>query len=118
MRDVIRRHREALPDVPVLIMSPADRLVIKAKPYKTEPELLQTIGELRKSSEQTGAAFFDFREAMGGEGSMGRFNELGMAGDWEHFNDRGGKYMGGRVVAALWSGLAAWLEKHPNAGCE
>jgi hypothetical protein len=55
---------------------------------------------------------------MGGEGSMGRFNELGLAGDWEHFNDKGGQYMGGRVVQALWRGLAVWLEKHPTAGCD
>jgi hypothetical protein len=118
MKQVIARHRDALPDVPVLIMTPPDFLE-SYHPPKTATWMTKVCEEMKTMAKDNRAAYFDFRTAMGGDGSMGKFQDLGMTqGDYVHFNEKGGAYMGGRVVFALWKDLAAWLVKTPRAGCE
>lgn len=118
MKQVILRHREALPDVPVLIMTPPDFLE-QFRPPKTATWMVKVCESMRTMAKDNHAAFFDFRAAMGGDGSMGKFQDAGMTqGDYVHFNEKGGAYMGDRVVYALWKDFAAWLAKKPRAGCE
>lgn len=118
MKQVIARHREALPGVPVLIMTPPDFLE-QYRPPKTASWMTKVCESMRGMAKDDGAAFFDFRAAMGGDGSMGKFQDAGMTqGDYVHFNEKGGAYMGDRVVSALWKDFAAWLEKNPSAGCD
>jgi hypothetical protein len=50
---------------------------------------------------------------------MARFLALNMTeGDGVHFNERGGAYVGDRVVDALGRAFARWVGEHPHAGCE
>jgi hypothetical protein len=110
MKQVIARHRAALPGVPVLIMTPPDFLE-QYHPPKTASWMIKVSEAMRAMAKDDGAAFFDFRAAMGGDGSMGKFQDAGMTqGDFVHFNEKGGAYMGDRVVYALWKDLAAWSE--------
>jgi hypothetical protein len=118
MKKVILRHRAALPGVPILIMTPPDFLDSYHPPH-TASWMVKVAREMRKMATDDGAAFFDFREAMGGDGSMGKFQDAHMTqGDYVHFNERGGAYMGDRVVYAIWKGFMTWLSIHPHAGCE
>lgn len=117
MRKLIERHRAALPGASLLVMSPPDFLESRAPP-RTTAWLLAAVKEQREIAKEAGVAFFDFHAAMGGDGSMARLHEADMAGDWVHFNAKGGAYMGGRVVRALFDGFARWLESHPRAGCD
>jgi lysophospholipase L1-like esterase len=81
--------------------------------------LLAVEDQLRAAADEAPAAFFDFRSAMGGQGSMARFLDLGMTqGDGVHFNAAGGAYVGDRVVDALARAFAEWARAHPRAGCE
>jgi hypothetical protein len=74
--------------------------------------------ELWRAAEESATAFFDFRSAMGGDGSMQRFQKAGMTqGDYMHFNARGGAFMGDRVVYAIWRAFESWARAHPSAGC-
>src|SRR5258708_2473751 len=58
--------------------------------------------QLRRAADEAPAAFFDFHQAMGGQGSMARFQQHHMTqGDYLHLNAKGGAYVGDRIVAAL-----------------
>jgi hypothetical protein len=117
MKEAIARLRRAVPDVSVLLMTPPDwGLGGSKKPPKW---LLAVEDQLHAAADEAPAAFFDFRSAMGGQGSMARFLGLGMTqGDGVHFNAAGGAYVGDRVVDALARAFAVWAQAHPRAGCE
>ncbi len=107
MKETIARLRRAVPDVSVMIMTPPDWGENGAK--KTAKWLLRVEDQLRRAAAEAPAAFFDFRQAMGGEGSMSRFHDRHMdQGDGLHFNARGGAYVGQRVTDALGRAFAAW----------
>jgi hypothetical protein len=117
MKESIARLRRAVPDVSVLIMTPPDW---GEKGMKHTPGWLKKVeSELRQSADEAPAAFYDFRTAMGGEGSMAKFLPMGLTqGDGVHFNAKGGAFVGDRVVDALARGFAKWIESHPRAGCD
>jgi hypothetical protein len=116
MKEAIARLRRAEPDVSVLVMTPPDW---GEKGMKRTPGWLKRVeAQLRRAADEAPAAFFDFREAMGGEGSMAKFLAMGLTqGDGVHFNAKGGAFVGDRVVDALARRFAVWSEAHPRAGC-
>jgi hypothetical protein len=117
MKQVIARQRAALPGVPVLLMTPPDFLG-QLHPPKTVGWLVQVCDAMRAMAKDDGAAFFDFRAAMGGDGSIAKFQDAGMTqGDYTHFNEKGGIYMGDRVVSAILTAFDRYAEAHPLAGC-
>jgi hypothetical protein len=117
MKEAIARLRRAVPDESVLVMTPPDWG--EGGLRKTPRWLVRVERELRQAADEAPAAFYDFHRAMGGPGSMQRFQMLKMTqGDGVHLNAKGGAYMGGRVVAALGRAFARWAEAHPRAGCE
>jgi lysophospholipase L1-like esterase len=117
MKKVIARLRHAVPDISILVMTPPDWGEHGAR--HTPGWLRKVEGQLRQAADESPAAFFDFRRAMGGEGSMARFNDLHLTqGDGMHFNFKGGAYVGQRVVDALARAFTKWAEQHPRAGCD
>jgi lysophospholipase L1-like esterase len=74
LRQVIARIREALPHASLLLMGPMDRGTMNASGEIVTPEILQTLIEVqRKVAAETGCAFFNTFDAMGGAGTMGRW---------------------------------------------
>jgi hypothetical protein len=117
MNEAVARLRRAMPGVSVMIMTPPD-WGEKGATY-TPGWMKKAEAQLRQAAGDSGTAFYDFRAAMGGEGSMAKFLDLGLTqGDGIHFNDKGGAFVADRLVAALSRAYAAWAEKHPTAGCE
>jgi hypothetical protein len=117
MTSAIGRLRRAVPDQSVLIMTPPDWGL--GGVTKTPAWLKGVESYLHRSAQQAPAAFYDFHRAMGGEGSMARFQQLSMGEeDGVHLTGRGGAFMGQRVVDALMRAFAAWAAEHPSAGCE
>jgi lysophospholipase L1-like esterase len=117
MKRAIARLRRAVPDISILVMTPPDWGEHGAR--FTPGWLRRVEGQLRQAADDAPAAFFDFRRAMGGEGSMARFNDLRLTqGDGMHFNFKGGAYVGQRVVDALARAFGKWAEQHPRAGCD
>jgi hypothetical protein len=112
MRAELARLRDEIPEVPLMVMSSPD--------HATDGELMASVlaPEQRRIALDVGLAFFDFHKAMGGHGAMQAFfrNKMAM-NDVIHWNDRGGAFMGRRVLLALWRDFARWLAQHPNAGC-
>jgi len=106
-----------VPEQSVLIMTPPDWGL--GGVTKTPAWLKGVESYLHRSAQQAPAAFYDFHRAMGGEGSMARFQRLSMGEeDGVHLTGRGGAFMGQRVVDALMRAFAAWAAEHPSAGCE
>jgi hypothetical protein len=117
MKELVARLRRAVPDVSVMVMTPADWGEKGAT--KTPGWLKKVEAQLRQAADESGAAFYDFRTAMGGEGSMAKFLALNLTqGDGVHFNQKGGAFVGDRLVAALGRAFGAWAKAHPQAGCE
>jgi lysophospholipase L1-like esterase len=73
LRVVIGRIRAAAPQASLLIMSPMDRGEMKGGEIVT-PEALRNLVEKQKAiAAETGCAFFNTFEAMGGAGTMARW---------------------------------------------
>jgi hypothetical protein len=111
MKEVIARFRREVPDVSVMIMTPPDWGENGAK--HTPKWFLRVKDQLRQAATEAPAAFFDFHAAMGGDGSMMRFQDRHMTqGDGKHFNGKGGAYVAQRITAALSRSFDQW-ETHP-----
>jgi hypothetical protein len=108
--------REALPGVPVLVLTPPDS--VKPGESKSDPRIVGLVKQLREVSEETGAAFWDLREAMGGDASCIDFMRRRLASpDRAHLLKSGSTIMSQRLLSALFDGLAARLDARPDAGC-
>lgn len=113
MRDLIALHRSALPNVPILLLTPADR-----GRDRTFAPTLAAVEQRRVIARDNETALWDLWLAMGGANSMRSFKERGLChADYIHFNEAGGAWTGERLVYALWRELKHHVEKHADAGC-
>ena len=115
-KSVLASLKDALPKTPVLILGPGDT----AKEGKTtsDPRIIAVDKQMREVADETGVAFWDFRDAMGGDGSIIGFTKRGLTGeDHIHFGPEGSALMGNRLMCAMFDDLNAHLEKVPDAGC-
>jgi hypothetical protein len=114
---VIEEMRAALPNAAIMLVSPPDYLRDKRGP-DSDPRIIKVSREMREVAEETGVAFWDYRAAMGGDGSMMTFIRKGLVtSDHVHLNQTGHDVMMDRLMHALFVDLAKWREKHPDAGC-
>ncbi len=116
---IVKWYRAALPDVPLLFLSPPDQDEGKGKPARSARHVIKMGALVKRIAEANGVGFWDFRGAMGGDDSMGKFSKAGYA-DWDftHFREKGGQLMGERLSHALFAGLRDYAKKNPRAGCK
>jgi len=112
--ELIERQRAALPDAPIILLTPSDR-----GRESTFPQTLDVVKQRYQLAEANHVALWDLFEAMGGENSMGAFRKRGFAiHDHIHMTQAGGAYLADRFRHALWQSLATYLAAHPEAGCQ
>lgn len=112
----IGQLRAAKPNVPILIMSPAD--TVRGDEKKSDPRIPMLTKQLREVAQETGTAFWDFREAMGGDASAIPFSKRGlMGGDRIHFGPEGSALMGNRLMCAMTKSFQEYTKAHATAGC-
>jgi lysophospholipase L1-like esterase len=117
VKNVLADFRAALPHTPVLILSPPD-IVLQPSDQHSDPRIVRLARQMKAIAAEQGAAFWDFREAMGGDASIQTFVQRGLAAtDRVHLTRAGGALMGNRLVYALFGDLQPWLRDHPAAGC-
>lgn len=117
MREVIERHREALPGASLLILSPPDYVQSRTA-AKTHWRMKQCRDEKRQIARDNNTAFWDFQQAMGGDASIVRFARRGFAAkDYVHLTQPGAAYMARRLLRALFLDFQQYLAEHPTAGC-
>jgi lysophospholipase L1-like esterase len=108
LREVIDRVKAALPGTPILIMSPMDRGERRNDgTIGTIATLPKLVAIQRKAAEETGCAFFNTFEAMGGEGTMGRWYGMQprlVSADFMHPLPQGARKVGILLNDALVTG--------------
>ncbi len=115
---VIQLHRSVQPGIPIVIMSPPDHVKSKHAAH-SDPRVVEVTQQLRGVARAQECAFWDFRQAMGGDASMRTFYWKGLGGaDFYHLTHRGAEFMGERLAAALLRGMQRYLTDKPTAGCE
>ncbi len=109
--------RETLPGVSILIMTPPDVMNSWNDPH-SDRRIVIVGKQLREVAAETGSAFWDYREAMGGDTSIKTFIKKGLAaGDKIHLKKEGSELMADRFLCAMEKDFRAWLKEHPDAGC-
>ncbi|MCC6215588.1 MAG: hypothetical protein IT376_12050 [Polyangiaceae bacterium] len=114
---VLRLLREVDPAMPVVVMTPPDRVKSKHS-TQSHRTIVEVSAQLERLAREQRVGFWDFRGAMGGDGAMHAFFWKGLAGeDLIHLSPAGARVMGGRLAHALEGAFAAHLANHPRAGC-
>jgi hypothetical protein len=107
----VRRIHAALPGVSVLLMSPMDRGERVSGGIETVATLPRLVQIERGVAAESGAAFFNTFEAMGGKGTMARWytgEPRLVGGDFIHPLPAGAKIVGELLYNALRDGLTAY----------
>jgi hypothetical protein len=74
VREAVRRVQAAVPGASLMLMSPMDRgQRVGLDEIQTMPTIPRIVAIQKKVAEETGCAFFNTFEAMGGEGTMARW---------------------------------------------
>ncbi|HLK20904.1 MAG TPA: GDSL-type esterase/lipase family protein [Bryobacteraceae bacterium] len=109
LRELLRRIKNAVPKASLLVMSPMDRGERNSSGQITTPPTLPRLVEIqRQIAEETGCAFFNTFQAMGGEGTMARWYENQprlVSADFMHPLPAGAKKVGVLLDQALESGF-------------
>jgi lysophospholipase L1-like esterase len=116
LREVVRRVHTALPNDPVLIVSPMDRGTHQGGKVITLPSIPKIVEMQRRVAAETNSAFFDLFAAMGGEGTMAKWREGKnhlVGGDLTHPNGAGAEKIGDLIYHALIDGYDRYLLHHP-----
>jgi len=116
LRMAIQRLRVAAPGTPILVMSPMDRGersgLDEIKTMSTIPEI---VGIQREVAAETHCAFFDTYDAMGGDGTMGRWFTASprlVTADLLHPTPQGATLVAGLFVDQLGLGYNRWKMQH------
>ena len=109
---VIDKARAAAPMASILVMAPLDRA---EKNMHSAKSLVRLVTAQRKVAAEAGVAFWNTWQAMGGEGSMGKWvqssPQLG-AGDLTHPTPSGAQLIGELFVKAIDASFAVYEDKH------
>jgi lysophospholipase L1-like esterase len=117
LRKLIELHRSLDPKRPILVLTPPDHVQTEHHTH-SDPRVVRVTEQLRTAAATHGVALWDFRAAMGGDGSMWSFVQRGLAGkDLYHLTPTGARLMGARFAHALLAAYHAHLLRHPSTGC-
>jgi lysophospholipase L1-like esterase len=108
LTDVVRRIRTALPDASILIMSPMDRGTRSAGgAIATVPALPRVVTIQQRVAAENRVAFYNTFQAMGGEGTMGKWYQAEprlVSADFIHPMPAGAKIVGNLFHRAMTDG--------------
>jgi len=113
----IGRVRAALPDASILIMSPMDRGQRSGDAIATMPAIPEIVAIQQRIAEKTGCGFFNTYQAMGGNGTMGRWynRHPPMVGaDLIHPSPQGARIVAQLLTGQLLIGYERYMENHPG----
>jgi hypothetical protein len=117
VKKVIEQHRKANPEVSILVVTPPDHVTSKLAAH-SDARVVRLAHDKKLIAEANGTAFFDLREAMGGDRSIVRWSEQGLAWtDYIHFSEKGARKVGNILAAAIWQHFERFAKEHPEAGC-
>ena len=115
---VIRKYRAGKPRASCLIMSLTDHGERVDGRVRSRPVMFRLVAAQRKVADEQGCAFFDTFQAMGGEGSIGRWQATRpplAAKDLIHPSPAGQRQIATWVYRALMRGYAAFRQRQGGA---
>ena len=103
MKNMINMFRQMAPEARIIFIGPSDMATVDTtgavSSYSVLPEAVKT---LREAANESGAAFWNMYEVMGGKGSMSKWVNSGLAGaDYVHFSPGGAKKMAHMLYETL-----------------
>jgi hypothetical protein len=106
MEEVVAHLRLAFPEADFLLIGVGDRGQRGEGGIVSNPAVAKVLEAQRQAANSTGCAFWDLRQAMGGENSMAAWVDAGMASsDFTHISPGGGRRLGKAFSKAF---LKAW----------
>lgn len=116
-KQILDEVKATLPGASILLLSPPDTM-LDWKDAHSDPRIVQVARQLAEIARENDVAFWDYREAMGGDRAIKTFVEHELAaGDRIHLRREGSELMADRFLCALGADFRAWLSAHPRAGC-
>jgi len=102
MIKVINNLKQIFPDAAILLVGVSDKAIKKGTKFVTDPSVLMVLNEQKIIVQQTGIAFWNSLEAMGGVNSMNEWVNQNLAlKDYSHFSDAGGKILADLLTDAI-----------------
>lgn len=103
MKNMIGMFRQMAPEAKIIFIGPSDMATSDStgavRSYSVLPETVKT---LKEAANESGAAFWNMYEVMGGNGSMAKWVRSGLAGsDYVHFSPGGAKKMAHMLYETL-----------------
>lgn len=99
LKELVENIKETLPSSVVILTTPGDHLVDRTKP---NPHLLDVHKQIIAIANEFDCGVWDFHSVMGGEGSIEKWFEMGLAApDKLHLNRKGYKLKGALLFDAL-----------------
>ncbi|MGC1244522.1 MAG: hypothetical protein WA874_23240 [Chryseosolibacter sp.] len=114
---VINNLKKSFPQASFLLMSVSDRSTNTTGRFETMNAIPAMRNAQRMIAQETGIAFWDMFQAMGGENSMVRFvtsKPALAAKDYTHLNFNGGKKLAGSLVKSLLYGHDGYEKKYAS----
>jgi lysophospholipase L1-like esterase len=113
LKAVIDKIKAASPNTSILIVAPLDRAENTEGGMRTKPVIKKLVAAQRNVAKDTGVAFWNTFEAMGGEGSMATWVKKGLAGsDLTHPSPQGAEIIGDLLFKSLAAGFETWRTTH------
>ena len=116
--EVLRRMRQGREDLGCLVFAPLDQARRTRGRIRTLPTIPLIVAAQRRAAFDSGCAFFDTWQAMGGEDAMRRWYKarprLAM-GDFRHATPAGYEIIGNMFYKALLAGFAAYLSAETSS---
>jgi lysophospholipase L1-like esterase len=113
----IARVRAALPNASILIMTPMDRGERTGDAISTMPAIPEIVAIQQRVARQTGCAFFNTYQAMGGNGTMSRWYDAHptlVSADLIHPTPQGARIVAQLLTGQLLIGYERYMQSHPN----
>jgi lysophospholipase L1-like esterase len=118
LRLAVKRLRKALPGVSLLLMSPMDRAErVAGGDIVTLATIPKLVAIQERVARDTGCAFYNTFQAMGGAGTMARWYEAHprmVSADFIHPHPAGAKLVGTQLYLALSDGFTKYKLKRMN----
>jgi lysophospholipase L1-like esterase len=116
--NVLERMRQGRDDLGCLVFSPLDQAHREGGRIRTLDTIPRIVAAQRRAAIDSGCAFFDTWQAMGGENAMRRWYKarprLAM-GDFRHATPAGYEIIGNMFYKALLAGFAGYLTEGASA---
>jgi lysophospholipase L1-like esterase len=111
LRGQIAILKKLAPGASIIFIGPADMSVKEGTAYVTHPQLENTRDAIRKVVLESGCAFFDMYDCMGGKNSMASWVDQKLAAtDYIHFSPQGARKIATLFYSALISEYNSYLK--------